>query len=205
MATLLPLLPVWVVLCVAIPLAIRLESRGPALYRQTRLGRGGRAFTVIKFRTMIDGAEVHTGPVWAAWRDARTTRVGRVLRPLHLDELPQLVNVPARRDEPGGTAARASGTGRAFRTRGSGIRGAPPGAPRHHGPCTGAQGLPPASAAQAPLRHALYFPNESLAGHQALRFVRPQGPAQGRASTAARGPRRGRKTSRPQGTGEHVL
>ena len=93
MATLLPLLPVWVVLCVAIPLAIRLESRGPPLYRQTRLGRGGRAFTVIKFRTMIDGAEAHTGPVWAAWRDARTTRVGRVLRRLHLDELPQLVNV----------------------------------------------------------------------------------------------------------------
>ena len=92
-ATLLLLLPIWIVLCIAIPLAIRLESRGAALYRQTRLGCGGKAFTVIKFRTMIDGAEEHTGPVWASWRDARTTRVGRVLRRLHLDELPQLVNV----------------------------------------------------------------------------------------------------------------
>ena len=92
-ATLLLLLPVWIVLCIAIPLAVRLESRGPALYRQSRLGRGGRPFTLIKFRTMIDGAEEHTGPVWAAWRDARTTRVGRVLRRLHLDELPQLANV----------------------------------------------------------------------------------------------------------------
>ena len=86
-------LPLWVLLGVAIPLAIRLESPGPALYRQTRLGRGGRVFRMVKFRTMIDGAENRTGPVWAAWRDARTTRVGRVLRRLHLDELPQVVNV----------------------------------------------------------------------------------------------------------------
>ena len=90
---LLTLLPLWAVLCIAVPLAIRLESPGPALYRQTRLGRGGREFTMLKFRTMIDGAERRTGPVWAAWRDARVTRVGRVLRRWHLDELPQLVNV----------------------------------------------------------------------------------------------------------------
>lgn len=87
------LLPVWVVLCAAIPLAIRLESRGPALYRQVRLGRGGRPFTLWKFRTMVDGAERDTGPVWAARRDPRVTRVGRVLRRWHLDELPQVVNV----------------------------------------------------------------------------------------------------------------
>ena len=92
-AAVLVLLPVWVMLCAAIAAAIRLEGRGPVLYRQERLGRGGRVFRILKFRTMIDGAEERTGPVWAAWRDGRTTRVGRVLRPLHLDELPQIVNV----------------------------------------------------------------------------------------------------------------
>ena len=70
------LLPVWVVLAVAVPLAIRLEGPGPVLYRQARLGRGGRVFAMLKFRTMVDGAELRTGPVWAAWRDARVTRVG---------------------------------------------------------------------------------------------------------------------------------
>ena len=90
---LLLLLPLWLVLSLAIPLAIRLDSPGPVLYRQPRLGRGGRVFHMVKFRTMIDGAEAHTGPVWAAWRDERTTRVGRVLRRYHLDELPQIVNV----------------------------------------------------------------------------------------------------------------
>ena len=87
------LLPLWAAFAVAVPLAIRLESRGPALYRQVRLGRGGRPFTLWKFRTMVDGAERETGPVWAARRDARVTRVGRVLRRWHLDELPQAVNV----------------------------------------------------------------------------------------------------------------
>ena len=89
----LALLPLWVVLCAVIPLAIRLESRGPALYRQVRLGRGGQPFTLWKFRTMVDGAERDSGPVWAARRDPRVTRVGRVLRRWHLDELPQVVNV----------------------------------------------------------------------------------------------------------------
>ena len=87
------LLPVWVVLGLAIPLAIRLDSPGPVLYRQPRLGRLGRVFHVWKFRTMIPGAEARTGPVWAGWRDARATRVGRVLRRWHLDEVPQVVNV----------------------------------------------------------------------------------------------------------------
>ena len=87
------LLPLWIVLAVLIPLAIRLDSPGPALYRQTRLGRGGRVFTMLKFRTMADGAENGTGPVWAARRDPRVTRAGRFLRRWHLDELPQAVNV----------------------------------------------------------------------------------------------------------------
>ena len=87
------LLPLWVALAVIIPLAIRLDSRGPVLYRQVRLGHRGRAFTLWKYRTMVDGAERDSGPVWAAWRDVRVTRVGRVLRRWHLDELPQVVNV----------------------------------------------------------------------------------------------------------------
>ncbi len=87
------LLPLWIVLAAAIPLAIRLKSAGPALYRQARLGRNGQVFRILKFRTMEHGAERRAGPAWAAWRDARVTRVGRVLRRWHLDELPQALNV----------------------------------------------------------------------------------------------------------------
>ena len=88
-----PALPLWLVLGGAIALAIRLEDGGPVLYRQARLGRGGRVFSMLKFRSMAVGAERRTGPVWARCADARCTAVGRVLRRFHLDELPQLVNV----------------------------------------------------------------------------------------------------------------
>lgn len=74
-------------------LAVKLTSRGPALYRQTRVGLFGRSFEILKIRTMVDGAERHTGPVLAARIDPRVTRVGAVLRRTRLDELPQLVNV----------------------------------------------------------------------------------------------------------------
>ena len=87
------LLPVWPVLIGAIALAVRLSGPGPVLYRQARLGRGGREFRILKFRTMAPDAEERTGPVWATWNDARTTPVGRVLRRHHLDELPQALNV----------------------------------------------------------------------------------------------------------------
>ena len=87
------LLPGWPLLVAAIALAIRVESRGPVIYRQSRLGRGGRVFRMLKFRTMVEDAEARTGPVLAARRDARTTAVGRVLRRFHLDEMPQVVNV----------------------------------------------------------------------------------------------------------------
>ncbi len=71
-------------------LAIKLEDRGPALYRQRRVGRGGREFELVKLRTMVVGAE-QQGAGWAVNRgDPRITRVGRVLRRLSLDELPQL-------------------------------------------------------------------------------------------------------------------
>ena len=85
--------PAWAVLVPAIAIAIRLGDGGPALYRQARLGRGGAVFGMLKFRTMAVGAEAGTGPVWAPPDDARVTRVGRVLRRFHLDELPQAVNI----------------------------------------------------------------------------------------------------------------
>jgi lipopolysaccharide/colanic/teichoic acid biosynthesis glycosyltransferase len=80
------------VLAVAI-VAIRLESRGPAIYRQRRAGRHGRPFDVLKLRTMVDGAE-HLGAGLAIdANDSRVTRVGGLLRRTSLDELPNLVNV----------------------------------------------------------------------------------------------------------------
>ena len=77
--------------CVALGNAI--SSPGPLLYRQTRLGRGGRPFTVTKFRTMRPDAEQDTGAVWSESGDDRITPVGRWLRRSRLDELPQVINV----------------------------------------------------------------------------------------------------------------
>ena len=88
------LLPVWIALCAVIVLAIRIEGKGPVLYRQVRLGRGGRPFRILKFRTIPEGVpDLDAGPVSAARRNARTSPVGRMLRRFHLDELPQVVNV----------------------------------------------------------------------------------------------------------------
>ncbi len=72
---------------------VKLTSKGPVFYRQTRLTVGNKQFSVIKFRTMYDGAEAETGPVLSNGDDPRITRVGRVLRNLRIDELPQLFNV----------------------------------------------------------------------------------------------------------------
>ncbi|PKM47907.1 MAG: sugar transferase [Firmicutes bacterium HGW-Firmicutes-8] len=72
---------------------VKLDSPGPAIYKQERVTRGGRAFTLYKFRTMVQDAEVETGPVFALEEDQRATRVGRILRLSRLDELPQLINV----------------------------------------------------------------------------------------------------------------
>jgi lipopolysaccharide/colanic/teichoic acid biosynthesis glycosyltransferase len=72
---------------------VRLTSRGPAIYAQTRLGRQGRPFTLYKLRTMAHDCERETGPRWATSNDPRITRIGRFLRSTHLDELPQLWNV----------------------------------------------------------------------------------------------------------------
>ena len=72
---------------------IRCTSKGPAIYKQTRVGLGGKHFTVCKLRTMRLDAELHSGPKWATENDPRVTRIGAILRKLHLDELPQLWNV----------------------------------------------------------------------------------------------------------------
>ena len=72
---------------------VKLTSRGPMTYTQTRVGYGGRPFTIYKIRTMIDNCESLTGPRWAVPGDPRVTPFGGVLRTLHIDELPQLVNV----------------------------------------------------------------------------------------------------------------
>jgi lipopolysaccharide/colanic/teichoic acid biosynthesis glycosyltransferase len=74
-------------------LAVKLTSRGPALYTQSRVGRGGRVFTIYKIRTMFHECESLTGPRWSMPGDPRITPVGRVFRALHIDELPQLWNV----------------------------------------------------------------------------------------------------------------
>ena len=74
-------------------LFIKITSPGPLFYRQERVGQGGRLFTLCKFRTMINDAERHLGPVWATRDDDRVTPVGRILRRMRIDELPQIYNV----------------------------------------------------------------------------------------------------------------
>jgi exopolysaccharide biosynthesis polyprenyl glycosylphosphotransferase len=81
-------IPLWLL----IGLAVRLESPGPALYRQRRVGRDGTTFDIFKFRSMRRDAE-SAGAQWAQKKDPRVTRVGRFLRNTHLDEIPQVINV----------------------------------------------------------------------------------------------------------------
>jgi lipopolysaccharide/colanic/teichoic acid biosynthesis glycosyltransferase len=77
----------------AIAIAVKIDSKGPVFYLQTRVGKNGEVFQMIKFRTMSDNAERTTGPVWAADQDPRLTFVGTFLRRTRLDELPQLFNI----------------------------------------------------------------------------------------------------------------
>lgn len=74
-------------------LLTRLTSRGPGLYRQSRVGRDGKVFTILKIRTMVHDCESLTGPRWCVPGDPRITPLGGVFRKLHIDELPQLWNV----------------------------------------------------------------------------------------------------------------
>jgi lipopolysaccharide/colanic/teichoic acid biosynthesis glycosyltransferase len=88
-----------VILILALPLMVlasllvKITSAGPVFYRQERVGQGGRLFTLYKFRTMVEDAEKHVGPVWASPNDDRVTPVGRIFRRMRIDELPQIYNV----------------------------------------------------------------------------------------------------------------
>jgi exopolysaccharide biosynthesis polyprenyl glycosylphosphotransferase len=79
-------------LMLLIALLLKLDSRGPIFFMQERLGQKGKPFKIIKFRTMYQGSE-HNGPVWTNNNDPRITRVGKIIRKLRLDELPQLWNI----------------------------------------------------------------------------------------------------------------
>ncbi len=82
-------LPIWML----ISIMIKLDSRGPILFSQKRVGKNGKIFTIYKFRSMVHRAEKATGPVWAKKRDPRVTRLGGILRKLRIDEIPQFINI----------------------------------------------------------------------------------------------------------------
>jgi lipopolysaccharide/colanic/teichoic acid biosynthesis glycosyltransferase len=81
--------PLWLLFAAA----IKLEDGGPVFYAQDRVGKGGRAFRALKFRSMRQDAEASTGPLQARHGDTRITRAGRVMRATAMDELPQLWNI----------------------------------------------------------------------------------------------------------------
>ena len=76
-----------------IALAVKIDSKGPVVFKQKRLGKGGREFNIYKFRTMCVGAEQMSGGVYSDSKDKRVTRVGRILRATSIDELLQVINV----------------------------------------------------------------------------------------------------------------
>lgn len=89
----LPVLIIGAIPMAIVALLIRLESPGPAIFRQERIGKDGKVFEFLKFRSMCVGAE-HTGSgVYSGKNDARVTRLGRILRATSIDELPQLINI----------------------------------------------------------------------------------------------------------------
>lgn len=84
--------PLWLLLAASIWVMVRIDSNGPAIYHQERMGRDGELFTLYKFRTMVVDAE-RDGPQFTAPNDSRLTNVGRFLRRFRADEIPQLINV----------------------------------------------------------------------------------------------------------------
>lgn len=74
-------------------IAIKIDSEGPIFFKQERLGQNGKPFKVLKFRSMINDAEKYTGPVWSQKDDPRVTRMGRFVRKVRIDEIPQMLNV----------------------------------------------------------------------------------------------------------------
>jgi exopolysaccharide biosynthesis polyprenyl glycosylphosphotransferase len=82
-------IPIWFLLA----LIIKIESKGSVFYLQDRIGKNGKKFKIIKFRSMVQDAEKKSGPKWAQVNDPRVTKVGKFLRKSHLDEMPQFLNV----------------------------------------------------------------------------------------------------------------
>ena len=89
----------FVILVLTLPLnfiiafAIKLDSKGPVLFKQERIGMNNKKFKIYKFRSMYQDAEKNTGPVWSMKDDPRVTRVGKLMRKLRIDEIPQFINV----------------------------------------------------------------------------------------------------------------
>jgi len=81
--------PIWIILRFIIPR----QSGGSLIYKQERMGRDGKPFDMLKFRSMRFDAEAFTGPTWAITDDPRVTPIGRIIRRFRIDEIPQLVNV----------------------------------------------------------------------------------------------------------------
>lgn len=81
--------PLWILVFIL----IKVESPGPAIYKQKRIGKNRKEFDLYKFRSMIDNVEKYTGPVWAIENDLRITRIGSIIRKFGIDEIPQLINV----------------------------------------------------------------------------------------------------------------
>lgn len=82
-------LPLWILVAII----IKLESPGPVLFSQKRVGKDGKIFTIYKLRSMVQDAERETGPVWAGTKDPRVTFFGKIIRKLRIDEIPQFFNV----------------------------------------------------------------------------------------------------------------
>lgn len=80
-------------LMLAVSILIEIDSRGPVIFRQTRIGRNGKVFEIYKFRSMCVGAEKTGSGVYSGKGDARVTRIGKILRATSIDELPQLLNI----------------------------------------------------------------------------------------------------------------
>lgn len=80
-------------LMLAVSILIKIDSRGPVIFRQTRIGRNGKVFEIYKFRSMCVGAEKTGSGVYSEKGDARVTRIGKILRATSIDELPQLLNI----------------------------------------------------------------------------------------------------------------
>ena len=87
------ILLVTVPISVMVSLLIKIDSKGPVFFRQKRCGMNGEVFTIIKFRSMHTDAEKETGPVWSSKDDPRITRIGRIIRKMRIDEIPQMFNV----------------------------------------------------------------------------------------------------------------